>query len=141
MLHERFAVTQLTDVRDLLGSLQRETKVWWRFREPIFQRRFTRDATERVIDFRGVKSLTVERQHFLRRKFFRIKTALPFRILKPRCANPKHRSSLTRFCATCRYSITRRNGEVIAASCAVIRRTRNRSEEHTSELQSRFGIS
>src|ERR1043166_1295181 len=136
MLHDRFAVTQLTDMRDLLGSLQRETKVWWRFREPIFQRRFTRDATERVIDFRGVKSLTVERQHFLRRKFFRIKTSLPFRILKTRCANPKHRSSLTRFCAPCRYSITRRNGEVIAASCAVIRRTRNEPTSNQADRKS-----
>src|SRR6266480_4766109 len=81
---------------DFLRRLKRETKVRRCESIPVVNRLWRRNSMERVIDFSGVESFSVKRQHLRRRQIFRVKISLPLGVLKARCADPDIHVDLTR---------------------------------------------
>ena len=64
-------------MRDLLIGFEREAKTFRNTLGPAKEQRLRRHAIEAVVDFNGGKLLSVEREHVLVGKFFRIEAALP----------------------------------------------------------------
>ena len=69
-------------MRYLLRRFQGEPELFRRQLRPVLNGLRRRDAMKRVIDLSRSESVGVIRQHFGGRQIFRVKIALPFRILE-----------------------------------------------------------
>ena len=76
-------------MRDFLRCFESKAKFRRRQFVPIVDRLGRWDPMKSVIDFRGVQSLGVKRQHLRRRQILRIKISFPFGVLKTGRANPR----------------------------------------------------